>query len=83
MVTRQAMVLRSECSACDILVHWKVVDSETRSDWEPLDAPSGFVCKHWEDHHEAAERARLSKTRQASAGPVEAEVLSRNQTQNR
>jgi hypothetical protein len=69
-------VVRSECERCGVLVHWKVIDRGDRSDWEPLDAASGFVCEHWGDHHEATEKARLTKSRKASVGSVTAEVIS-------
>jgi hypothetical protein len=71
-------VVSSECSACDVLVHWKVVDRDpSRSDWEPLDAPSSFACEHSQDHHEASHRARLNNSGRASSGPVAAKLLTK------
>jgi hypothetical protein len=71
-------VVSSECSACDVLVHWRVVDcGSSRSDWEPLDAPSSFACGHSQEHHEATSRARLNKSGRASSGPVAAKLLTK------
>jgi hypothetical protein len=71
-------VVSSECSLCDVLVHWKVVDADRNcSEWQPLDAPTSFVCEHSQDHHEASFRARENPSGRAYSGPVKAKFLSR------
>jgi hypothetical protein len=72
------LVVSSECSECGVLVHWKVVEIDSsRSDWEPLDAESGFACEHWRDHQEANGRALTNKSGRAYAWPVKAKLLTR------
>jgi hypothetical protein len=71
-------VVSSECSECGVLVHWKVVEIDaSHSEWEPLDAESGFVCEHWRDHQEAHGRALMNKSGRAYVWPVKAKVLTR------
>lgn len=74
-----AIIVQTECSECDVRVHWKVVDvGPGKAEWEPLDASSGFVCPHWRDHHQAAFSARDEVSSEAHLGPVIARVLTKN-----
>lgn len=75
VLSEAGQVVQSSCSQCEVVVHWKA--TEDGSAWEPLDAPSGFVCDHWRDHHEAIGQARVSRSGQALAGFVSAELLTK------
>lgn len=73
-----SIVVQTECSECDVRVHWKVDDvSRDRTEWQPLDAASSFACPHWGDHHEAGDRARHNSSGEAWQGPVVARVLTK------
>lgn len=74
-MTEVGQVVQSSCSQCEVVVHWKA--TENGSAWEPLDAPSSFVCDHWQDHHEATGRARVNASRRAHAGFISAELLTK------
>jgi hypothetical protein len=70
-------VVQSTCDPCEVVVHWKVAEIDRdHTESEPLDVPTGFVCDHWRDHHEATGRAPLNPSGRAYAGTVSAKVLS-------
>jgi len=77
-VSEVGKVVQSACDPCEVVVHWKVAEiGHSRTEYEPLDAPTGFVCDHWRDHQEATGRAPLNPSGRAYAGTVSAKVLSR------
>lgn len=74
-----AEVVQSECKTCEVRVHWKVIDTDPdSSEVQPIDAPSGFVCDHWREHHEALGRTRLNKSGRAYSWPVAARLLTKH-----
>jgi hypothetical protein len=78
----RATAATSYCTACDVLVNWRVQQRGSRDpDLEALDSRTGtnFPCDHWQDHHKAVSEVALME------GPFEWNermVIARRLTEN-